>query len=113
MPSWRWIAVVLVAGCAAVRSYDFELSGTLNEAAVGDLDGAIKRLQANNPRADKDLLYYFELGMLERLRYRYDESQKAWPAAQQRIESPERKSGGELGRNASRHVVTGNRRPAR
>src|SRR5438477_610673 len=51
MPSWRWIAVVLVAGCAAVRSYDFELSGTLSEAAAGDVDGAIKRLQANNARA--------------------------------------------------------------
>src|SRR5882724_8404981 len=106
MPSWRWIAVVLVAGCAAVRSYDFELSGTLNEAAVGDVDGAIKRLQANNLRVDKDLLYYFELGMLERLRYRYDESQKAWAAAQQRIGSPERKLGSELVRNASSYVVS-------
>src|SRR5436309_15316473 len=101
MASWRWIAVLLVAGCAAVRSYDFELSGTLNEAAAGDVDGAIKRLQANNARADKDLLYYFQLGMLERLPYRYDESQKAWAAAQQRIESPEHKPGREPVRNAS------------
>lgn len=106
MPYWRSFAVLLLAGCAAVRSYDFELSGTLNEAAVGDVDGAIKRLQANNPRSDKDLLYYFELGMLERLRLRYDESQKAWAAAQQRIDSPERKSGGDLLRNASSYVVS-------
>src|SRR5229473_5529033 len=105
MPSGRLFIVLLVAGCAAVRSYDFELSGTLNEAAVGDVDGAIKRLQANNPRADKDLLYYFELGMLERLRYRYDESQKAWAAAQQRVESPGRVAGQAL-RNASSYVVS-------
>src|SRR3954468_12830211 len=106
MPSGRLLIVILLTGCAAVRSYDFELSGTLNEAAAGDVDGAIKRLQANNPRPDKDLLYYFELGMLERLRLRYDESQKLWAAAQQRIDSAERKSGGELVRNASSYVLS-------
>ena len=71
MPSWRSILVVVavaaLAGCAAVRNYDMELSGTLSQASLGDVDGAIKRLQANNPQADKDLLYYFELGMLQRL----------------------------------------------
>jgi hypothetical protein len=105
MPSWRWIAVVLVAGCAAVRSYDLELSGTLNEAAAGDVEGAIKRLQAN-ARADKDILYYFELGMLERLRYRYDDSQKAWMSAQQQIESPDKSVAGDLLRNASSYLVS-------
>src|SRR5436190_18359553 len=102
----RLFIVLLLAGCAAVRSYDFELSGTLNEAAVGDVDGAIKRLQANNPNSSKDLLYYFELGMLERMRTRYDESQKAWAAAQERIASPEGRTGADLLRNASSYVVS-------
>ena len=106
MPSGRLLIVLLLAGCAAVRSYDFELSGTLNEAAVGDVDGAIKRLQANNPRSDKDLLYYFELGMLERLRLRYDESQKAWAAAQARIGALDHRTGTDLLRNASSYVVS-------
>jgi hypothetical protein len=108
MPSWRTISVVLflcLLGCATVRNYDFELSGTLGQVSIGDVDGAIKRLQANNPQPQKDLLFYFELGMLERLRYRYDESQKAWTAAQQRIESSEH-SGGELLRNASSYVLS-------
>ena len=107
MPSKGWIpALLLIAGCAAVRNYDFELSGTLNAAAVGDVDGAIKRLQTNNARADKDLLYYFELGMLERLRNQYGESQKAWSAAQERIESLDKGLGVDVLRNASSYVVS-------
>ena len=108
MRSWRSIAVAivsgLVAGCATVRSYDMELASTLNQAASGNLDSAISRLEANN-RAAKDLLYYFELGMLERMRERYDASQKAWTEAQQRIES-RTGSAGELLRSASSYVVS-------
>ena len=107
MRSKRWISILLlVAGCAATRSYDFELSGTLNAAAVGDVDGAIKRLQANNARGEKDLLYYFELGMLERLRSQYGESQKAWAAAQERIEAADQRTAQDLLRNASSYVIS-------
>ena len=107
MRSRGWIpALVLLAGCAAVRSYDFELSGTLNAAAVGDVDGAIKRLEGNNSQAQKDLLYFFERGMLERLRYRYDESQKAWASAQERIETSDKRVAGDLLRNASSYVIS-------
>ena len=107
MRSKGWISVLLlIAGCAATRSYDFELSGTLNAAAVGDVDGAIKRLQANNARGDKDLLYYFELGMLERLRNQYGESQKAWAAAQERIETADKRVAEDLLRNASSYVIS-------
>ena len=107
MRSKGWISILLlVAGCAATRSYDFELSGTLNAAAVGDVDGAIKRLQANNARGEKDLLYYFELGMLERLRNQYGESQKAWAAARERIETAEQRTAQDLLRNASSYVIS-------
>src|SRR4029077_11257662 len=108
MPSGRLLMVLLLAGCAAVRSYDFELSGTLSEAAVGDVDGAIKRLELNNAGSDKDLLYYFERGMLERLRNRYDDSQKAWAAAQKRIVSERTvvATGAELVRSASSYVLS-------
>jgi len=90
MPSGRLLIVLLLAGCATVRSYDYELSGTLNEAAVGDVDGAIKRLELNNPGADKDLLYYFERGMLERLRSRYDESSRRGLRRRTRSSRPRR-----------------------
>jgi hypothetical protein len=94
MPSWSpplraLPAVVLVlslTGCAAFRNYDQELTGTLNYALSGNVDGAIKTLDSNNPVNDRDLLYYLELGMLQRLGNRYPESQKTWTAANTRIQ---------------------------
>ncbi|HZD19556.1 MAG TPA: hypothetical protein VE325_02695, partial [Burkholderiales bacterium] len=88
-----------------MRSYDAELGSTLNRASGGNLESAISQLKANNPQADKDLLYYFELGMLERWRGRYDESQDAWGAAQKRIES-RAISAADLLRSASSYVVS-------
>jgi hypothetical protein len=93
-----------LTGCAATRSYDTELVATLSRAATGNVDGAITQLEANN-RTSKDLLYYFELGMLERMRGHYDESQKAWSAAQQRIELGTQ-SPADLLRSASSYVVS-------
>src|SRR3982751_1860178 len=111
MPGMRGCAalalVACLAGCAAVRSYDGELSTTLGQASAGNVDGAIKTLEANNPLPDKDLLYYFELGMLQRFKHSYGDSQKAWQAAQQLIEAPKSMldSGASLLRGASSYVV--------
>jgi len=87
--NWRRLLTIgiglCVSGCAAVRSYDAELGGTLERAAGGNVDGAIKLLDSSN--ADKkNLLYQLELGMLQRLGNRYDESQKAWTSASAAIE---------------------------
>jgi hypothetical protein len=84
----RWGMVLLLSGCAAVRSYDAELYTTLERASSGSVDHAIQLLESNNRLADKDLLYYLELGMLQRLGSRYEESQKAWSAANARIQAP-------------------------
>jgi len=94
MPSWpssvrALLALVLalgLAGCAAFRSYDRELQGTLDYARNGNVDGAIKTLDSNNPISDRDLLYYLELGMLQRLGNRYPESQNTWLAANTRMQ---------------------------
>lgn len=87
----RFVAAVLTAallsGCATFRSYNSEMTGTLNLAAAGDLDGAIKRLERNNELGRKDLLYYLELGELERLHQRYGQSEKAWLAADDRVQA--------------------------
>jgi hypothetical protein len=102
----RCLAIALVLGlaaCAATRSYDGELASTVNQAAAGNLDAALAHLEASN-KANKDLLYYFELGMLERMRARYDESQKAWSAARERLEL--RQTAADLVRNASSYVVS-------
>ncbi|HYA20045.1 MAG TPA: hypothetical protein VEG25_05305 [Burkholderiales bacterium] len=72
--------MLCLSGCAAFRSYDTELRDTLDQASSGNVDGAIKVLNSNN-RGDKDLLYYLELGMLERLGDRYPDSQKSWMTA--------------------------------
>ena len=78
---------LLLQGCAAVRSYDAELYTTLERASTGSVDEAIKLLEANNRLPDKDLLYYLELGMLQRLAGRYRESQQAWMAANARMQA--------------------------
>jgi hypothetical protein len=98
---------VFLAGCAAVRSYDGELSSTLRQASSGNVEGAIKTLESNNPLPDKDLLFYFELGMLQRFNHRYDESQKAWQSALRVIEAPKSMldSGASLVRGASSYLV--------
>jgi len=96
MPAWWWslrglvtaLALALgLTGCAAFRSYETELNTTLNFAMSGNVDGAIKTLDSNNPANDRDLLYYLELGMLQRLSNRYSESQKTWMAANTRIQA--------------------------
>src|SRR3954471_4192033 len=88
MPSWLSLTLVALSlsGCAAMRSYDHEVYGTLDQAAAGNVDAAIRILDANN-RTGKDLLYYLELGMLERFAERYPASQKSWAAANQRIQT--------------------------
>ena len=76
---------LILSGCAAFRSYDAELYPALEQASGGNVEGAIRLLESNNRLPDKDLLYYMELGMLQRLGSRYDESQKAWMAAEARM----------------------------
>src|SRR3989442_14709016 len=73
-----------LCGCAAFRSYDTELYRTLDQASSGNVDNAIGILESNNRGADKDLLYYLELGMLQRLADREPESQKTRMSANER-----------------------------
>src|SRR5690349_15153283 len=72
---------LLCSGCATFRSYDRELSATLNQTSSGNIEGAIHTLDANNRGANKDLLYYFELGELRRLQDQYRDSQQSWMSA--------------------------------
>ncbi len=76
-----------LSGCAAFRSYDTEMHKTLDQASSGNLDSAIEVLESNNRGDDKDLLYYLELGMLQRLGDRYPDSQKSWMSANERVQA--------------------------
>jgi hypothetical protein len=104
--------VLAVSGCASVRSYDQELQATMASAASGNVDNAIKTLEAANS-GTKDLLYYLELGMLQRFGQRYDESQKAWRAAVERVKPGELPEDDALDvlRNASSYLVNDSLRP--
>jgi len=115
MPSWssslRALVVALalalgLTGCAAFRNYDRELHTTLDYARAGNVDGAIKTLESNNRLPDRDLLYYLELGMLERLASQYQESQKAWMAANTQIQGHDPLSQvGSLVRGGSSYLI--------
>jgi hypothetical protein len=51
------------------------------------VDQAIKQLDKNNKGKDKDLLYYLELGMLQRWVDHYPDSQKAWMSANESVQA--------------------------
>jgi hypothetical protein len=101
-----------LTGCAGLRSYDQELHATVDSAASGNIDAAIKTLDAANT-GPKDLLYYLELGMLQRLGHRYGESQKTWQAAVERVQPGDLPQDDALAllRNASSYVVNDTLRP--
>ena len=79
------LALLWLAGCGTFRSYDRELGGTIGQLSGGSVDGAIKTLESNNKGSQKDLLYYFELGELNRLKDSYDASQKSWMSADRQV----------------------------
>ena len=89
--AWRPLLVALaaavVSGCATFRSYDAEMNQALSITAGGRVDAAIATLRRNNEGVDKDLLYHFELGELQRLRDRYGESLTAWHAADGQVQA--------------------------
>jgi hypothetical protein len=87
MPVWRSITLaLLLSGCAAMHSYDRDVYGTIDQASAGNVEAALRMLDANN-RSSKDVLYYLERGMLERFAERYPQSQKSWGDANQRIQT--------------------------
>lgn len=83
------VALLLLglSGCASFRSYNHEMSQTLDLAAAGNIGTAIEQLEKRHRDADKDLLYYFELGELQRLANRLDDSQKSWMAADLQVQA--------------------------
>lgn len=76
-----------LSGCAAFRSYDSELHKTMDHVSSGNLDSAVEVLESYNRGIDKDLLYYLELGMLQRLGDRYPDSQTSWMSANERVQA--------------------------
>lgn len=80
------VLLCALSGCAAFRSYNTELTETINVAASGKPGAAAAALEKKHSH-DRDLLYYLELGELQRLDGRFDESQKAWLAADRQVQA--------------------------
>ena len=66
-------------GCATFRSYNAELSKTIDLAASGKPGAAAAAMEKK--KGKQDLLYYLELGELQRLDARFEDSQKTWMGA--------------------------------
>ena len=75
-----------MAGCGSLRSYQVELTRTIDLAEVGRINTALDKYESFNRRASKDLLYYLEKGELLRLAGRYQESQEAWARADAQVQ---------------------------
>lgn len=70
-----------LSGCSVMRSYDNELKQTVDLVAQGQVPQAIQQLDSNNTSSDKDLLYYFEKGTLQRFDNKYKDSVTTWLSA--------------------------------
>ncbi len=84
------VAMVLVlTGCANVPTHDSRLAGSLAATTNGDIDEAIKTLDAQTADgANKtDLLLNLEKGELLRIGTRYQESLSAFEIADQKVKS--------------------------
>ena len=71
----------VLSGCSAMRSYDDELKQTVDLVAQGQVNQALQQLDSNNTNSDKDLLYYFEKGTLQRFNNQYKDSVSTWLSA--------------------------------
>ena len=69
-----------------MRSYNSELTDTINLVSNKQTDQALKNLESNNAGSDKDLLYFFEKGELLRLNTRYEDSLSTWLEADHKVQ---------------------------
>lgn len=84
----RWGAIALVvlcSGCATFRSYDEEMRPPLSMVAAGRPDAAATSLRKMNKGDNQDLLYYMELGELQRLGAHFGASNAAWLQADRQV----------------------------
>jgi len=79
------LAACALPGCATFRSYNAELSKTIDVAASGKPGVAAAAMEKK--KGKQDLLYYLELGELQRLDARFEDSQKTWMTADRVVQT--------------------------
>ncbi len=78
------LILVTLSGCAAMRSYDNELTQTIDLVGKGQLDLAINQHDKSKSN-DPDLLFYLEKGELLRLKKQYKDSTNNWLLANNKV----------------------------
>lgn len=85
-PAAVFLLFVLLSGCATFRSYNVELTRTIDLVRVGAIDQAVANYDRKSKGGKKELLYYLEKGELLRMGGRIEESQKTWFEADKRVQ---------------------------
>jgi hypothetical protein len=85
-PAAAILLAALVSGCATFRSYNVELTRTIDLARTGAIDKAVAGHDRSSRRGGRDLLYYLEKGELLRLDGRIKDSQAAWLEADMHVQ---------------------------
>lgn len=86
IPAAALLCAALLSGCATFRSYNVELTRTVDLVRVGAVGQALTGHDRQSRRAKKQLLYYLEKGELLRLDGRIADSQRAWFEADARVQ---------------------------
>jgi hypothetical protein len=84
VPAAALLCVALLAGCATFRSYNVELTRTIDLVRGGAVGQALAGYDRRRGR--KELLYYLEKGELLRLDGRIEDSQAAWLQADKLVQ---------------------------
>lgn len=79
------VLAAMLSGCATFRSYNQELNETIGLAAIGKPGAAAAAMEKK--RGKHDLLYYLELGELQRLDARFEDSQQTWMQADRTVQA--------------------------
>jgi hypothetical protein len=85
-PAAALLCAALLSGCATFRSYNIELTHTIDLVRVGAVGQALAGYDRHSRRGKKELLYYLEKGELLRLDGRIEDSQAAWFEADKRVQ---------------------------
>lgn len=81
--SMALISAYFLSGC--MGGYNTKVGGTVEAVRSGSPQAALADLEAKNTSKDKDLLYFFEKGELQRMQGSYSDSVASWMEADKRV----------------------------
>lgn len=79
------LATSLLLSACVTTGYHEQVSGSVDAAKAGAVDVALNTLEQRNQGKDKDLLYFFEKGELQRMKGSYTDSRDSWLQADAKV----------------------------